>query len=192
MQDKRVVVLGGGDTAMDCTRTAIRQQAREVICVYRRDQANMPGSNKEVVNAQEEGVKFRFNCQPVEVLGTDGKVSGIKLVSTRLGEVDEDGRQRPVVIEDSETEIAADAVIVAFGFDPSPTDWMLQAGIVLDDWGRVQVSANADIQARRYPFQTSNQKVFAGGDMVRGSDLVVTAIAEGRQAAEGILDYFDL
>ncbi len=166
MQGKRVVVLGGGDTAMDCTRTAIRQQAREVICVYRRDKANMPSSNKEFVNAQEEGVKFRFNCQPVEVLGADGKVIGIKLVSTRLGEVDEDGRQRPVIIEGSETEITADAVIVAFGFDPSPTDWMVQAGIALDDWGRVQVSDNTDTQAKRYPFQTINQKVFAGGDMV--------------------------
>jgi glutamate synthase (NADPH/NADH) small chain len=192
MQDKRVVVLGGGDTAMDCTRTAIRQQALEVTCIYRRDEANMPGSVKEVTNAREEGVKFRFNRQPVEVINTDGRVSGIKLVTTCLGEPDENGRQRPMIVKGSEEVIVVDAVIVAFGFNPSPTDWMANAGIELDDWGRVQVSVNTDIQAGRYACQTSNQKIFAGGDMVRGSDLAVTAIAEGRQAAEGILDYLDL
>ena len=183
MQGKKVVVLGGGDTAMDCNRTAIRQEAASVQCAYRRDEANMPGSVKEVANSKEEGVEFLFNRTPVEVVGENGKVTGIKLVSTQLGEPDENGRRRPVVIEGSEEIVPADAVIVAFGFSPSPQPWMADAGIELDQWDRVKVNAG---------FQTSNAKIFAGGDMVRGSDLVVTAIAEGRQAAEGILDYLEV
>lgn len=183
MQGKKVVVLGGGDTAMDCNRTAIRQAAASVQCAYRRDEANMPGSVKEVVNSKEEGVQFLFNRTPVEVVGENGKVTGIKLVSTQLGEPDENGRRRPVVIEGSEEIVPADAVIVAFGFSPSPQPWMADAGIELDQWDRVMVNAG---------FQTSNAKIFAGGDMVRGSDLVVTAIAEGRDAAEGILDYLEV
>ena len=183
MQGKKVVVLGGGDTAMDCNRTAIRQAAASVQCAYRRDEANMPGSVKEVANSKEEGVEFLFNRTPVEVVGENGKVTGIKLVSTQLGEPDENGRRRPVVIEGSEEIVPADAVIVAFGFSPSPQPWMADAGIELDQWDRVKVNAG---------FQTTNEKIFAGGDMVRGSDLVVTAIAEGRDAAEGILDYLEV
>ena len=183
MQGKKVVVLGGGDTAMDCNRTAIRQEAASVQCAYRRDEANMPGSVKEVANSKEEGVQFLFNRTPVEVVGENGKVTGIKLVSTQLGEADENGRRRPVVIEGSEEIVPADAVIVAFGFSPSPQPWMADAGIELDQWDRVKVNAG---------FQTTNEKIFAGGDMVRGSDLVVTAIAEGRDAAEGILDYLEV
>ncbi|MDX1342637.1 MAG: FAD-dependent oxidoreductase [Reinekea sp.] len=186
LQGKKVVVLGGGDTAMDCNRTSIRQQAASVTCAYRRDEENMPGSRREVANAKEEGVQFLFNRQPVEIVGTD-KVEGVKVVSTQLGEPDENGRRRPQVIEGSEEILPADAVLVAFGFQPSPAPWFEQYGIQLNDWQGVVAEEN-----QRYKFQTSNEKIFAGGDMVRGSDLVVTAIYEGRQAGEGILDYLNV
>ncbi|WP_100641391.1 FAD-dependent oxidoreductase [Marinobacter salexigens] len=186
MKGKRVVVLGGGDTAMDCNRTSIRQQAESVTCAYRRDEANMPGSRREVANAREEGVKFLFNRQPIAIVG-EGQVDGVKVVSTQLGEPDENGRRRPEVVPGSEEVIPADAVLVAFGFRPSPADWFGEQAINTDESGRVTAPEGAE-----YSFQTSNPKIFAGGDMVRGSDLVVTAIWEGRQAAEGIMDYLDL
>ncbi len=186
MKGKNVVVLGGGDTAMDCNRTAIRQGANKVTCVYRRDEENMPGSRREVANAKEEGVQFLFNRQPVEVVGED-RVEGIKVVSTRLGEPDERGRRRPEVIEGSEEIIPADAVIVAFGFRPSPAGWLCDLNVNIDERGRVIAPEQAE-----FAFQTSNPKVFAGGDMVRGSDLVVTAIYEGREAAGGILDFLEV
>lgn len=186
MKGKRVVVLGGGDTAMDCNRTSIRQQADSVVCAYRRDEENMPGSRKEVANAKEEGVQFLFNRQPIEVVGEDGKVTGVKVVETKLGEPDNNGRRRPEPIPGSEEILPADAVIVAFGFRPSPADWFEPKNVATDDSGRVQAA-----EEQEFPFQTSNEKIFAGGDMVRGSDLVVTAIWEGREAAKGILDYLD-
>ncbi len=186
MAGKNVVVLGGGDTAMDCNRTAIRQGANRVTCAYRRDEANMPGSAREVANAREEGVNFLFNRQPVEIIG-DSKVEGIKVVSTRLGEADENGRRRPEAIEGSEEIIPADAVLIAFGFRPDPQHWLAQNAIATDQYGRIIASDDEDLK-----FQTGNSKVFAGGDMVRGSDLVVTAINEGRDAAEGILNYLDV
>jgi len=182
---QRVVVLGGGDTAMDCNRTSIRQRADKVSCVYRRDEENMPGSRREVANAKEEGVNFLFNRQPVEIVGTD-KVEGVKVVSTRLGAPDAAGRRRPEVVEGSESIVPADRVLIAFGFRPSPADWFSEFDIRLDDGGRVVANQNT------HTFQTTNAKVFAGGDMVRGSDLVVTAVFEGRQAAEGILDYLEV
>ena len=186
MRGKQVVVLGGGDTAMDCNRTSVRQGASKVTCAYRRDEENMPGSKREVQNAREEGVKFLFNRQPVEIVG-DGKVEGVKVVTTRMGEPDENGRQRPEVIEGSEEILPADAVLVAFGFRPSPAPWFADHGIELQSWGGVIAP-----EVGEFAYQTTNPKVFAGGDMVRGSDLVVTAIWEGRQAAEGILDYLDI
>ncbi len=186
MKEKRVVVLGGGDTAMDCNRTAIRQQARTVTCAYRRDEKNMPGSRKEVANAKEEGVKFLFNRQPVEIVG-NGRVEGVKVVRTELGAPDENGRRSPEVVPGSEEVLPADAVLIAFGFRPSPASWFSEQNIDTDNSGRVLAPEES-----AYPFQTSNPKIFAGGDMVRGSDLVVTAIAEGRKAAEGILDYLEV
>lgn len=183
---KRVVVLGGGDTAMDCNRTSIRQGAESVICAYRRDAQNMPGSRKEVKNARDEGVHFLFNRQPIEIVG-NGKVEGIKVIETRLGEPDAKGRRSPEPIPGSEQILPADAVIIAFGFRPSPAPWFADVEVQVDGQGRVIAPEQA-----RYKFQTSNPKVFAGGDMVRGSDLVVTAIWEGRQAAEGILDYLEV
>ncbi|OBX34499.1 glutamate synthase [NADPH] small chain [Halomonas elongata] len=186
LEGQRVVVLGGGDTAMDCNRTAIRQGAASVTCAYRRDEENMPGSRKEVANAREEGVDFLFNRQPVAVIGED-RVEGIKVVRTRLGEPDENGRQRPEVVPGSEEVVPADAVVIAFGFQPSPAPWFETVGIELDEKGRVKAPEEG-----AYAFQTTNEKIFAGGDMVRGSDLVVTAVFEGRQAGEGILDYLDV
>ena len=187
LEGKRVVVLGGGDTAMDCVRTAVRQQATSVSCVYRRDEENMPGSRREVKNAREEGVVFLFNRQPVEIVGDDSGVTGVKVVDTRLGEPDEDGRRRPEPIEGSEQVMPADAVIIAFGFQPNPPDWFADIEVATNDWDGVIAAED-----QPYKFQTSNPKIFAGGDMVRGADLVVTAIWEGRQAGEGILDYLDV
>ncbi|MCE5359500.1 MAG: FAD-dependent oxidoreductase [Acidithiobacillus sp.] len=178
---KRVVVLGGGDTAMDCVRTAIRQGASAVSCVYRRDEENMPGSRREVTNAREEGVKFLFQRQPVEIIGdAESGPQGVKVVRTQLGEPDAKGRRHPELVPGSEEILPADAVIMAFGFDPSPATWFDEFGIATDKTGKV--CANAQ-------FQTSNRQVFVGGDMHRGSDLVVTAVDEGRRAAEGILDF---
>ena len=180
---KRVVVLGGGDTGMDCIRTALRQGAESVTCTYRRDEENMPGSRRDYKNSREEGCTFLFNRQPVEVVG-NGRVEGVRVVETRLGAPGPKGRRMPEVIPGSEQLIEADAVIIAFGFQPDPPTWFDEAGIKLHPNGRVRVSAE-----RRRPFQTTHEKVFAGGDMVRGSDLVVTAVFEGREAARGILDY---
>ena len=181
---KRVVVLGGGDTAMDCVRTAVRQQATSVTCAYRRDEENMPGSRREVKNAKEEGVEFLFNRQPVEIVGDGNGVIGVKVVETQLGEPGEDGRRRPEQVPGSEQMLPADAVVIAFGFQPDPPEWLQTNDVQTNDWGGVIAA-----EEQTFKFQTTNPKVFAGGDMVRGSDLVVTAIWEGRQAAEGILDY---
>ncbi len=183
---QRVVVLGGGDTAMDCNRTSIRQSAESVVCAYRRDEENMPGSRREVQNAKEEGVQFLFNRQPIEIVG-NGRVEGVKVVTTELGEPDERGRRRPVPIAGSEEIIPADLVLIAFGFQPSPAPWLSDIGVELNSWKGVVA-----LEYQPFKFQTSNPKVFAGGDMVRGSDLVVTAIWEGRQAGEGILDYLQV
>jgi glutamate synthase (NADPH/NADH) small chain len=183
MREKRVVVLGGGDTGMDCNRTAIRQGARSVTCTYRRDEQNMPGSRRDYKNSKEEGVEFFFNRQPIEIVGAD-RVEGVKLVETRLGPPGPKGRRIPETVPGSEEVIPADAVIVAFGFLPNPPAWLAAAEVRLHPNGRVRVSASRDV-----PFQTTNPKVFAGGDMVRGSDLVVTAVFEGREAARGILNH---
>lgn len=188
MEGKRVIVLGGGDTAMDCNRTAIRQKAKSVTCVYRRDEDNMPGSRREVENARQEGVRFKFNMQPVEILGDEqGKVMGVKFVETRMGEPDANGRRRAEEVPGSEQVVEADAVLIAFGFQPNPAQWFTEQNIEMDDRGRVLAPEEAD-----YPYQTSNEKIFAGGDMVRGADLVVTAIYEGRQAGDAILDYLEV
>jgi len=186
LKDQCVVVLGGGDTAMDCVRTAIRQGAREVHCLYRRDRKNMPGSQREVENAIEEGVQFRFNVQPLEIAEEQGKAMAVRAVETRLGLPDDSGRQRPEPIDGSELSIEATAVIVAYGFQSSPQDWFESFDISTNQWGLVEAS-----DANELAFQTSNPKVFAAGDMVRGADLVVTAIADARKAAVGIVNYLD-
>jgi glutamate synthase (NADPH/NADH) small chain len=183
LKGKNVVVLGGGDTAMDCNRTAIRQGANSVSCLYRRDEKNMPGSRREVVNAQEEGVKFEFNTQPIEIIGND-KVEGVKTIQTKLGEPDQNGRRVPVPIPGSERIYPADEVVIAFGFRASPADWFKDFNIKINNAGLVEAPEKQELK-----FQTSNPKIFSGGDMVRGSDLVVTAIWEGREAAKSIIQF---
>ncbi|KGI78975.1 FAD-dependent oxidoreductase [Oleiagrimonas soli] len=176
---KRVVVLGGGDTGMDCVRTAIRLGASEVSCVYRRDEANMPGSRREVQNAREEGVNFLFHRQPLRVVG-DTQVEGVDLVETRLVD-DGTGRARPQNVIGSETVLAADVVIIAFGFQVDPAEWMDQAGIEHLVSGRTITGGEG-----RLPHQTSHPRIFAGGDMVRGADLVVRAVLDGREAGHAM------
>ena len=183
LKNKRVIILGGGDTAMDCNRTAIRQGAKSVKCLYRRDEENMPGSRREVQNAKEEGVQFEFNIQPIDIIGKD-KVEGVKIVKTQLGEPDQNGRRVPIPIPGSEAIYEADAVIVAFGFRASPADWFDDFNVNTHKNGLVVAEEHQEFQ-----FQTSNKKIFSGGDMVRGSDLVVTAIWEGREAAKSIIKY---
>lgn len=178
LSGKNVVVLGGGDTAMDCVRTAIRQGAKKVTCVYRRDESNMPGSKREVKNAKEEGGEFLFNLQPLDIeVDSEHNVTGVHVVKTASSKT-------MSLIEGSEHRLDADAVILAFGFKPAHYPWLDENNVAYELSGRIVISENQDI-----PQQTTNPKVFAGGDIVQGSDLVVTAIAQGREAAEGILRY---
>ncbi|MBT8103553.1 MAG: FAD-dependent oxidoreductase [Gammaproteobacteria bacterium] len=183
---KNVVVLGGGDTGMDCNRTAIRQGAESVTCAYRRDEVNMPGSRREVANSKEEGVRFLFNRQPLEIVGGD-HVTGVKVVETQMGAAGSDGRRQPEPIPGSEEILPADAVVIAFGFRPDPPAWFEEFKVETLQSGRVRVASLGP-----YPYQTTNPKIFAGGDMVRGSDLVVTAVHEGREAAKGIARYLEV
>lgn len=186
LKDKRVIVLGGGDTAMDCVRTAIRQQAQSVVCAYRRDAANMPGSKKEFNNAREEGVQFQFNVQPQAIITNEcGEVTGLQIIKTKLGSMDMHGRRVAEMIIGSEEVLPCDAVIVAFGFASHAMPWLVHSGVTINAKGRIETSG-------MHAQQTANPKIFAGGDVTRGSDLVVTAINEGRQAAQGILDYLQL
>ncbi|MCX6894833.1 MAG: FAD-dependent oxidoreductase [Verrucomicrobia bacterium] len=176
---KRVAVLGGGDTAMDCLRTALRSGALEAVCIYRRDLANMPGSRKEFGNAIEEGAQFLFLTNPVAVEGNaQGEVAGVRCTKMELGEPDSSGRRKPRVIPGSELTIKADLLLVAYGFDPVPFPAGSDlASVAVNDWGGIVVDANQ---------MTSVPRVFAGGDSVRGASLVVHAVRDGRKAAAGI------
>ncbi|MDR0780617.1 MAG: FAD-dependent oxidoreductase, partial [Pseudomonadales bacterium] len=138
-------------------------------------------------NARQEGVRFLFNRQPLAIMGENGKVTGVKFAQTRLGEPDAKGRRAAEAVPGNEQVVPADAVLIAFGFQPSPAPWFADFGINLDNRGRVLAAARG-----KHCYQTSNPKVFAGGDMVRGADLVVTALWEGRQAAGGILDFLGI
>lgn len=185
--DKKVVVVGGGDTAMDCLRTAVRLNAASVTCAYRRNEASMPGSKKEVINAREEGVEFLFNVSAQHIVLDDtGKVSAVKLTRVQLAEPGKDGRRRLQLIAGSEFELAVDVLIIAFGFQPHDMPWLQGHNINLDDWGLIQTGGQG-----RLLTQTSNDKIFAGGDAVHGADLVVTAMAADRQAARDMLKLFD-
>ncbi len=183
LQGQRVVVLGGGDTAMDCNRTAIRQGATSVVCAYRRDEENMPGSRREFENSREEGIRFLFNRQPIAITGRD-RVEGVVVVETRMTAPDASGRRLAEPVPGTEEVLEADAVLVAFGFRPDPPPWVADAGIELLPSRRVRVATHGP-----RPFQTTHPKIFAGGDMVRGADLVVTAVFEGREAAKSIASY---
>ncbi len=177
---KRVVVIGGGDTAMDCVRTAVRQGAVSVKCLYRRDRANMPGSQREVANAEEEGVEFVWFSAPKGFVGAP--VEGVMVQRMRLGEPDASGRQMPEVIEGADYVEPAELVVMALGFEPEdlPGDWQVPE-LSVTRWGTVK----ADFRSH----QTALQGVFAAGDIVRGASLVVWAIRDGREAAESIMDY---
>jgi glutamate synthase (NADPH/NADH) small chain len=185
LADQRVLVLGGGDTAMDCVRTAVRQGAKSVHCVYRRDRVNMPGSPREVEHAMKEGVQFEFNTLPLAIEHEAARLTGLRIARTRLVEDQQGGRARPEIIADSEETIPADAVIFAFGYRPSPPDWLESLAVETFEDGLVNTN-------HQLPGQTSNPQVFAGGDMVRGSDLVVTAIADAREAAQSIVQHLAL
>jgi glutamate synthase (NADPH/NADH) small chain len=179
---KRVTVLGGGDTAMDCLRTALRSGASEAVCLYRRDLANMPGSRKEYANALEEGARFEFLTNPVEVVGNAaGAVSGVKCVRMELGAPDKSGRRSPKPVAGSEFFVAADIAIVAYGFDPVPfASDDAAAPLATDRWGSLKVDANQ---------MTSLPGVFSGGDSVRGPSLVVHAVRDARKAARAIDEF---
>ncbi len=179
VKDKRVVVIGGGDTAMDCVRTSLRQNAKSVKCLYRRDAHNMPGSRKEYLNAKEEGIEFEFFASPKEILKNDsGEVIGVEMVKTRLSSADKSGRQKVEEISGSEFVVEADIVIFALGFDPVAYPFLAENGIETDKWGGIMVDEN---------YETTKAGVYAGGDCYRGADLVVTAVRDGREAAKAII-----
>jgi glutamate synthase (NADPH/NADH) small chain len=182
---KRVVVLGGGDTAMDCLRTAVRSGAAEAVCVYRRDLANMPGSRKEYFNAMEESAQFLFLTNPIALEGDgQGRVTGVRCVQMELGEPDASGRRKPRAVPGSDFCIKADLVLIAYGFDPVPfPSGSSLASVAVNDWGAIKVDENQ---------MTSVPGVFAGGDASRGASLVVHAVRDGRKAAMGIHRYLDL
>ena len=175
-EDKNVVVIGGGDTAMDCVRTAIRQKAKSVTCLYRRDKANMPGSQREVENAEEEGVNFQWLSAPHALLG-DGSVQAVRARRIHLGQPDDTGRQVPQIIENSDFDMDADLVIKALGFDPEDLPTLFdQPELGVSKWGTVHIDWKT--------MMTSAEGVFAAGDIVRGASLVVWGIRDGRDAAE--------
>ena len=178
---KDVVVIGGGDTAMDCVRTAIRQGAKSVKCLYRRDRANMPGSQREVANAEEEGVVFEWMAAPLAIEG-QVKAAGVRAVRMHLGVADASGRQAPVPIEGSDFTVPADLVIKALGFEPEDQPALFGTpDLAVTRWGTLKVDDKTAM--------TSMDGVFAAGDIVRGASLVVWAIRDGREAAAGIDAY---
>jgi len=178
LKGKKVVVIGGGDTAMDCVRTALRQEAKEVTCLYRRDKHNMPGSKKEFKNARDEGVKFIYTVSPKEiVVNNNDKAIGIIMQKTILGKPDNSGRSSIEIIKGSEFKVDANVIILALGFMPSKPDFLASNGIEINKWGGIETGDD---------YQTSKLGVYAGGDCKRGSDLVVTAAKEGKEAAEYI------
>ncbi|HEX5623708.1 MAG TPA: FAD-dependent oxidoreductase, partial [Sulfuricurvum sp.] len=177
-KDLEVVVIGGGDTAMDCVRTAKREGAKNVTCLYRRDAHNMPGSQKEYKNAVEEGVEFVFHAAPKEVILNDsGKAVAVHMAKTVLGAKDESGRQKMEEVKGGDFNINADVVIMALGFDPVVPGFLAENGIAVNNWGGIIIDET---------FQTSTPGVYAGGDCYRGADLVVTAAYDGREAARSI------
>ena len=182
-EGKDVVVIGGGDTAMDCVRTSIRQKAKSVKCLYRRDKENMPGSAREVANAEEEGVEFVWLSSPKEFLGTN-KVEELVVNKIKLGEADESGRRKPEIQKDSNFNIKADIVIKALGFDPEDLPKLFDSDdLQVTKWGTLKTDFDT--------METSLPGVFAAGDIVRGASLVVWAIKDGRDAAASIKKFLE-
>ena len=182
-ENKKVVVVGGGDTAMDCVRTAVRQKATSVKCLYRRDKENMPGSTREVTNAIEEGIEFLWLSSPSKFIGNT-KVEAVEIQKMKLGEPDSSGRKKPVVIENSNSKIEADMVIKALGFDPEDIPKLFNSEkLSVSKWGTIKIDLKT--------METNLRGVFAAGDIVRGASLVVWAIRDGRDAAAQIEKYLN-
>ena len=180
---KNIVVIGGGDTAMDCVRTAVRQNAKSVKCLYRRDKENMPGSAREVANAEEEGVEFVWLTSPKRFIGTNS-IESIDVNKIKLGEPDDTGRRKPVILEDSFFNIKADMIIKALGFDPEDIPTLFgEKKLKVTRWGTLKTNFDT--------LETSIPGVFAAGDIVRGASLVVWAIKDGRDVAKSIMNYLN-
>ena len=178
---KDVVVIGGGDTAMDCVRTAIRQNAKSVKCLYRRDRENMPGSSREVLNAEEEGVEFIWLSSPKKFIGKNN-VESLDVDKIELKEPDSSGRKKPVILENSSFNIKADLVIKALGFDPENLPNLFnEENLKITKWGTLKVDFET--------METSLEGVFAAGDIIRGASLVVWAIKDGRDVSQSIINY---
>ncbi len=183
-ENKHVVVIGGGDTAMDCVRTAVRQNAKSVKCLYRRDKKNMPGSTREVSNAEEEGVEFIWQSNPKKFIGKE-KISSVLVEKMKLGESDSSGRKRPEPIKDSDFEIKADILIKALGFDPENLPKLFNdQNLLVSKWGTIKINYQT--------METNTPGIFSAGDIVRGASLVVWAIKDGREAAVSIDKYLEL
>jgi glutamate synthase (NADPH/NADH) small chain len=181
---ENMVVIGGGDTSMDCVRTAVRLGAKKVVCVYRRTEAEMLGREEERHHAREEGVDFQFLTIPLRFLGDDqGHVTGVECQRMELGEPDESGRRRPIPVPHSEFIVPADTVAIAIGYNADPIIKDAAPGVATNRWNLVEVNPDT--------FMTTRPGVFAGGDNVNGADLVVTALADGRRAAQAIDEYLD-
>ena len=183
-ENKKIVVIGGGDTAMDCVRTAVRQNAKSVKCLYRRDKVNMPGSAREVYNAEEEGVEFMWLSNPKKFLG-EKKVSSVLVEKMKLGKPDSSGRNKPEIVQDSDYKIKADIVIKALGFDPENLPLLFK-------YPNLEVSKRGTIKINLNSMETNIEGIFAAGDIVRGASLVVWAIKDGREVAESINKYLKL
>ena len=182
-EGKNIVVIGGGDTAMDCVRTSVRQKAKSVKCLYRRDKANMPGSAREVSNAEEEGVEFIWLSSPKEFKGIK-KIESLIVNKIKLGEPDDSGRRKPIIKENSEFKIEADLVIKALGFDPEELPKLFgEEKLQITKWGTIKTDFDT--------METNIAGIFAAGDIIRGASLVVWAIKDGRDAAESIQKYLE-
>ena len=182
-ENKNVVVIGGGDTAMDCVRTAVRQNAKSVKCLYRRDKENMPGSTREVYNAEEEGVEFIWLSNPKKFIGTE-KITAVLVEKMELSGEDSSGRKKPLAIKNSDFEIKSDMVIKALGFDPENLPKLFNnSNLSISKWGTVKINLKS--------METDVPGVFAAGDIVRGASLVVWAIKDGRDAAASIQKYLE-
>ena len=183
-EGKNIVIIGGGDTAMDCVRTSVRQKAKSVKCLYRRDKANMPGSAREVSNAEEEGVEFIWLSSPKEFKGIK-KIESLIVNKIKLGEPDDSGRRKPIIKENSEFKIEADLVIKALGFDPEELPKLFgEEKLQVTKWGTIKTDFDT--------METNIAGIFAAGDIIRGASLVVWAIKDGRDAAESIQKYLEL
>ncbi len=178
-KDLNVVVIGGGDTAMDCLRTAKREGAKSVVCLYRRDEKNMPGSKKEYKNAIEEGVEFTFFASPKDmILNDEGRAVAVEVVKTTLGAKDTSGRQRMEEVKGSEYRVNADVIVMSLGFNPAAPSFLAENGIETNEWGGIIINEETH--------ETTTAGIYAGGDCFRGADLVVTAAYDGREAARSI------